>query len=183
MKKTNHMNDTQLVRECLHGETEEFRKIVEKYRGKAMALALNILGNREDAEDACQEMFLQTYYNLDRFDMKKSFSNWLFSILYKRCLDLLRKRRRFFDFYKKAKGEAAGMARSPVLSPSVHNPHLHSLLERLSPKERTTLYLWASEGYTSQEISEVLKCSPNTARIHLHKARKKIKFLLEKENV
>jgi RNA polymerase sigma-70 factor (ECF subfamily) len=177
------MNDAQLVRECLHGEVEEFRKIVEKYRGKAMALALNILGNREDAEDACQEMFLQTYHSLDRFDMNKSFSNWLFSILYKRCLDLLRKRRRFFDFYKKAKMEAAGIARSPGLSPSTHNPHLHGLLERLSPKERTTLYLWAGEGYTSREISEVLKCSPNTARIHLHKARKKIKFLLEKENV
>jgi len=176
------MNDTQLVRECLHGEVEEFRKIVEKYRGKALALALNILGNREDAEDACQEMFLQTYHNLDRFDMNKSFSNWLFSILYKRCLDLLRKRRRFFDLYKKAKREAAGMASSPGLNPSTPNLHLHHLLERLSPKERTTLYLWAGEGYTSKEISEVLKCSPNTARIHLHKARKKIKFLLENEN-
>ncbi len=182
MKKKNRMNDTQLVRECLHGEVEEFRKIVEKYRGKALALAINILGNREDAEDACQEMFLQIYHYLDRFDMKKSFSNWLFSILYKRCLDLLRKRRRFYNFYKKAKREAEGMASSPGLSPSTPNPHLHSLLERLSPKERTTLYLWAGEGYTSQEISEVLKCSPNTARIHLYKARKKIKFLLENEN-
>lgn len=176
------MNDTQLVRECLRGETEEFKNIVEKYKGKAMALALNILRNREDAEDVCQEMFLQVYHNLDSFEIGKSFSNWLFSILYKRCLDLLRKRRRFFDFFTKAKREAAGMASSASLSTSTHNPYFHSLLERLSPKERTTLYLWAGEGYTSQEISEVLKCSPNTARIHLHKARKKIKLLLEKEN-
>ena len=183
MKKTNRMNDTQLVRECLHGEVEEFRKIVEKYRGKAMALALNILRNREDAEDVCQEMFLQVYRNLDSFEIGKSFSNWLFSILYKRCLDLLRKRRRFFDFFKKAKRENMQMVSSPVLSPPSHNPFFHSLLERLSPKERTTIYLWAGEGYTSQEISEVLKCSPSTARIHLHKARKKIKILLEKENV
>lgn len=147
-----------------------------------MALALNILGNREDAEDACQETFVQVYHHLDRFDMKKSFSNWFFSILYKRCLDLLRKRRRFFDFFIKAKKEAAGRVRSPVISPQTHNPHLHCLLERLSPKERTTLYLWGGEGYTSKEIAEVLKCSPSTARIHLYKARKKIKFLLEREN-
>ncbi len=183
MNKSNGMNDNQLVRECLQGETEEFKKIVEKYRGKTMAFALNILGNREDAEDACQETFLQTYRNLSRFDTQKSFSNWLLSILYKRCLDQLRKRRRFFAFYKKAKGEAEESFRSPNSRPSTQNPHFHSLLERLSPKERTTLYLWAGDGYTSIEIAEVLKCSPNTARIHLHKARKKIKSMLEKENV
>ncbi len=176
------MEDNQLVRDCLHGETEEFKKIVEKYRGKTMALAFNILGNREDAEDVCQETFLQTYRHLDRFDTQKSFSNWLLSILYKRCLDQLRKRRRFLAFFTRAKGEAEECFRSPSLRPSTQNPHLHSLMERLSPKERITLYLWAGEGYTSREIAEVLRCSPNTARIHLHKARKKIRSLLEKEN-
>jgi RNA polymerase sigma-70 factor (ECF subfamily) len=183
MNKSNGMEDNQLVRECLQGETEEFKKIVEKYTGKTMALALNILGNKEDAEDVCQETFLQTYRNLSRFDTQKSFSNWLLSILYKRCLDQLRKRRRFLAFYKRAKGEAEEITRSPSLGSITQNPHLHSLLERLSPKERTTLYLWAGEGYTSVEIAEVLRCAPNTARIHLHKARKKIKSLLEKENV
>ena len=176
------MNDNQLVRECLRGDVEEFKKIVEKYRGKAMAMALNILGNREDAEDACQETFLQTYRHLDRFDIEKSFSNWLLSILYKRCLDQLRKRRRFFVFYKKAKHEAEGKIRSQTLNPTIQNPHIPSFLERLSPKERSSIYLWANEGFTSKEIAEVLKCSPNTARIHLHKARKKIKSLLEKKN-
>jgi RNA polymerase sigma-70 factor (ECF subfamily) len=183
MNKSNGMKDNQLVRECLQGETEEFKKIVEKYRGKTMVLALNMLGNREDAEDACQETFLQTYRNLNRFDTQKSFSNWLLSILYKRCLDQLRKRRRFFAFFKRAKDEVEESFRLPSLKPSSQNPHLHSHLEKLSPKERITLYLWAGEGYTSIEIAEVLKCSPNTARIHLHKARKKIKSLLEKENV
>ena len=182
MKKSSSMNDNQLVKECLRGDVEEFRKIVEKYRGKTMAMALNILGNKEDAEDACQETFLQTFRNLDRFDIEKSFSNWIFSILYKRCLDQLRKRRRFFVFYKKAKHETEGIIHSSALSPSTQNPHLHSLLERLSPKERSSIYLWAEEGYTSKEIAEVLKCSPSTARIHLHKARRKIKSLLEKEN-
>ena len=183
MNKSNSMDDNQLVMECLHGETEKFKKIVEKYRGKTMALALNMLGNKEDAEDACQETFIQTFRNLDRFDTQKSFSNWLLSILYKRCLDQLRKRRRFLAFYKKAKGEAEESIRPPNLRAATQNPHLHSLLERLSPKERTTLFLWAGEGYSSREIAEVLKCSPNTARIHLHKARKKMKSLLEKENV
>jgi RNA polymerase sigma-70 factor (ECF subfamily) len=176
------MNDNQLLRECLRGDTEKFKVIVEKYRGKTLALALNILGNRQDAEDACQEAFLQAYSHLNTFDFKRNFSNWLFSILYKRCLDQLRKRRRFFVFFKKTKSEAGELSGSRALSFSKQNPLPHRLLEKLSPKERSSLCLWAVEGYTGKEIAEVLRCSPSTARIHLYKARRKIKSLLEKEH-
>lgn len=178
------MNDNQSLRECLRGDREQFKLIVEKYRGKAMALALNTLGNRQDAEDVCQEAFFQAYSHLNTFDFRKNFSNWLFSILYKRCLDRLRKRRRFFIFFKKAKvEETEKLFDSHPLSFSKQNPLPHRLLERLSPKERISLCLWAIEGYTGREIAEVLRCSPSTARIHLYKARKKIKSLLEKEHV
>ena len=57
-----------------------------------------------------------------------------------------------------------------------------SLLKILSPREKTALLLWAYDSYTSKEISDVLKCSPGTARVYLFKARKKIKSLLEKQN-
>jgi RNA polymerase sigma-70 factor (ECF subfamily) len=53
----------------------------------------------------------------------------------------------------------------------------------LNPKERISVCLWANEGYTSGEIASVLRCSPSTARVHLFKARRKIKTLLEEENV
>lgn len=182
VKKTDPMNDNQLLEECLHGNTEKFKVIVDKYRGKTMALALNILGNRQDAEDACQEAFFQVYSRLSKFDLKKNFSNWLFSILYKRCLDQLRKRRRFFVFFKKSKAEYEESTGSLALSFSNQNPLPNKLLEKLSPKERSSLCLWAVEGYTGKEIAEVLRCSPGTARIHLYKARKKIKSLLEKEH-
>jgi RNA polymerase sigma-70 factor (ECF subfamily) len=57
------------------------------------------------------------------------------------------------------------------------------LLQRLNPKERLSVCLWANEGYTSDEIASVLRCSPSTARVHLFKARRKIKALLEDGNV
>jgi len=53
----------------------------------------------------------------------------------------------------------------------------------LNPKERISLVLWANDGYTSAEIAAVLDCSASTARVHLFKARKKIKTLLENANV
>jgi len=176
------MDDKQLVRSCLQGDVDEFRKIVDKYRGRIMALALNILGNHQDAEDACQETFIQVYRNLDGFDFQKSFSNWLYTILYNRCLDQIRKRSRFYKFYNKMKRESFQSSAAQVSNIASHQPLPQRILKELTPKERTLLTLWANEGYTSEEMAGVMKCSPSTARVHLFRARKKIKALLEKEN-
>lgn len=177
------MTDEQLLRSCLLGEVEEYHKIVERYRTKALAVAMNILGNREDAEDASQDTFIQVYKNLERFDFQRSFPNWFYSILYKRCLDRLRKRRRFSHFYQKIKAEPSQSFSIPPANPKFNLLDKQELVKSLNSKERISLFLWANEGYTSGEIANVLKCSPSTARVHLFKARKKIKILLENENV
>lgn len=147
-----------------------------------MALALNILGNHQDAEDACQETFVQVYRNLNRFDFQKSLSNWLYTILYNRCLDQIRKRSRFFQFFNRMKRESIQSSAGQVSNQTSNQPLPQRILKELTPKERTLLFLWANEGYTSEEMASVMKCSPSTARVHLFKARKKIKALLEKEN-
>jgi RNA polymerase sigma-70 factor (ECF subfamily) len=176
------MNDEQLLQSCLRGDVEEYQKIVNKYRSKAIAMAMNILRNREDAEDASEEAFIQVYQNLEKFDFKRSFPNWFYSILYKRCLDRLRKRRRFDAFFQKMKKEPARPYFSQPSNPSSGILDKKALLESLNAKERISLFLWANEGYTSEEMASVMRCSPSTARVHLFKARKKIKVLLESQD-
>lgn len=177
------MTDEQLLRSCLCGDVDEYHKIVERYRTKALAIAMNILGNREDAEDASQDTFIQVYKNLEKFDFQRSFPNWFYSILYKRCLDRLRKRRRFARFYQKIKVDPSQSFSVPSVNPELSLLDKREWVKSLNPKERISLFLWANDGYTSEEIGGVLKCSPSTARVYLFKARKKIKSLLENENV
>lgn len=177
------MTDEQLLRRCLKGDVEEYHEIVEKYRSKALAIAMNILGNRQDAEDASQDAFIQVYINLDKYDFQKSFPNWFYSILYKRCLDRLRKRKRFSSFFQRIQLDPSQSFHSPPANPGYSLFEKQEMLKSLNPKERLSLFLWANDGYTSEEIGEVLKCSASTARVFLYKARKKIKSFLEKENV
>jgi RNA polymerase sigma-70 factor (ECF subfamily) len=177
------MTDEELLRSCLLGEVEEYHKIVERYRTKALSIAMNILGNREDAEDACQDAFIQVFKNLERFDFQKSFPNWFYSILYKRCLDRLRKRSRFSKFFQKIKKEPSQSLSVQPSNPSFNLFEKQELMNGLNPKERISLFLWANDGYTSEEIGDVLKCSSSTARVYLFKARKKIKTVLENKNV
>ena len=176
------MTDEQFLRSCLSGDVEEYKKIVERYRRKALAIAMNILRNRQDAEDASQDAFIQVYENLDRFDFKRSFPNWFYSILYKRCLDRLRKRNRFSAFFQRVKTDPSQSFSAQPANPGFDIFEKQEMIKSLNPKERMSLFLWANDGYTSEEIGEVLKCSASTARVFLFKARKKIKAVLEKEN-
>jgi RNA polymerase sigma-70 factor (ECF subfamily) len=178
------MNEIEAIEACLLGRGEEFRLIVEAYKGPLTALAVNVLGNRQDAEDVCQETFIQAYRNLGRFDRSLSLKTWLFTILFRRCLDLLKKRRRFRAFFARAAAVESAPACPAGSADRTGSPDRReisrALLKRLSPKERLALVLWANEGLNASEIAGILGCSASTARVHLFTGRKKIKTLLEK---
>jgi RNA polymerase sigma-70 factor (ECF subfamily) len=176
------MGDNALSAACIEGDLGEFREIVDAHKAAVMALAVNILGNFQDAEDACQETFIQVYKNLESFDPRKSFKNWIFTILYRRCLDQLRKQRRFQSAFHRAKHELPGDIPAKGSDPGKTKFISRDVLDRLSPRERAVLVLWANEGYTAAEISKIIPCSPSTARVYLFNARKKIKSYLEKSH-
>ena len=176
------MEENAIIEGCLRGDPSSNRTMVEAYGNLVLSVALNVIGNRQDAEDVCQETFLQVFRRLDRYDRARSFKTWLLTIAYRRSLDMLRKRRRFSEFSVRARYEPAVVGRGGNPGPAEPERLPSTLLERLSPRERTALSLWANEGYTAKDISEVLECSASTARVYLFNARKKIKALLEKDH-
>jgi RNA polymerase sigma-70 factor (ECF subfamily) len=177
------MDEQQTILACLAGREEEYRLIVDAYKSQVMALALNVLGNREDAEDVCQDVFVQVYRHLRDYDPARSFRTWVFTILYRRCLDVLKKRRRFRLFFDRIAHEPGHPLASELKAPFSRLGHgeTRALLEGLSPRERTALSLWANEGLTAAEIAEVMNCSPSTARVYLFHARRKVKAFLERK--
>ena len=173
-----HMEDNELITHCLQGNGGSYKEIMDKYRGYAMAVALNILTNFQDAEDACQEAFFKAFQNLNQFDMGMSFKNWFYALLYHHCMDHIRKRKRFRHFMDRFKNEQPSSVSLPSSCPP-QNPAVESAyLRRLSPKERIALYLWSQEGYSGADIASVLGCSQGTAYVHLYRARLKLKSIL-----
>jgi len=175
-------DDRELVQDCLRGRLGAFRELMDRYRETAMSVAMNILMNREDAEDACQESFFKAYRHLDRYDPRRSFKNWFMTLVAHDSLDRLRKRKRFRLFIDRLKFEtaSAGDAARPD-DPAPERVLEHPLLRRLGPKERLALFLWSQEGYSGEEIASVLGCAPSTAHVHIYRARVRLKSLLEEE--
>jgi RNA polymerase sigma-70 factor, ECF subfamily len=177
------MDEKERIAACLCGDGEEFRQIVTEYQGPLTALAVNMLGNRQDAEDVCQETLVQAFLHLDRYDPRLSFRNWLFTILYRRALDLNKRKRRFRAFFSRAAADPLRPVHAEPDESGSDSKSLDLLLDRLSPRERLAAALWANEGLTAAEIAGVLGCSASTARVYLFNARRKIKVLMEKGNV
>lgn len=176
------MDEKDILSGCLDGGPESYRRLLDAYGPLVTAVAINILGNREDAEDVCQETFLRVFKNLDRYDPGRSFKTWLLTIVYRRSLDMIRKKRRFAEFASRAKFDPSLVRADCVSNPGDPPPLPSRFLDKLTPKERTALCLWANEGCSAADISEVLGCSASTARVTLFNARRKIKMMLEKNH-
>jgi RNA polymerase sigma-70 factor (ECF subfamily) len=77
-----YKDDTIYIRQVLEGKINAFSYLVDKHKDKAYNLAFRICGNREEAEEIAQDAFLKAFRSLKKFQMKSSFSTWLYRIVY-----------------------------------------------------------------------------------------------------
>ena len=87
------MDDAEAIKKCQLGDREAFRHLVERYQKRAVAHAMAVVLNRDDAEDAVQEAFIDAYRAIDRFDTSRTFYQWFYVLLRNRCYKMTARRR------------------------------------------------------------------------------------------
>jgi RNA polymerase sigma-70 factor, ECF subfamily len=176
------MDEQAIIKRCLEGNPGSFRQIVIDHQAPLMATAMTVLGNRQDAEDICQETFIQAYRHLASFDSGRNMRAWLYTILYRRCLNAAKKKTKFAGILSRLKAEPVAWAPARDPDPGQTTALPAGLYDSLIPRERTVLSLWVNEGYTAAEIAAILGCPAGTVRYDLFNVRKKIKVLTEKSH-
>ncbi|HUN61803.1 MAG TPA: sigma-70 family RNA polymerase sigma factor [Candidatus Sulfotelmatobacter sp.] len=177
-------DDRELVRRAQHGEKEAFELLVARHQGRVFAVAGGILRNREDVEDIAQQVFLKAYFSLKRFDQRSAFSTWLYKITVNECWDLLRKKKvRPLVFESELSEEQAHAYQSteqkaeyaPDVSEQLETKQqLDHWLECLEERDRAMLVLKEVQGFTVEEIAEIMGINGNTVKVRLFRARQKI---------
>lgn len=84
--------DNEIIRRILDGDRRAYAELVDRHKDKAMTLALRMLKNRHDAEEALQDSFVRAFRALPGFERKSSFSTWLYRIVFNVCSTVLSKR-------------------------------------------------------------------------------------------
>ena len=177
-------DDRELVQRAQHGDAEAFEVLVKKHQGRVFAVAGGILRNREDVEDIAQQVFVKAYFSLKKFDQRAAFSTWIYKIAVNECWDLLRKKKVRPLVYESELSEEQAetylateqrMDRGPDVSDQLEvRQQLERWLDFLEERDRTMLTLKEVQGFTVEEIAEILGINGNTVKVRLFRARQRI---------
>lgn len=168
---------SQWVYATLEGDQEAFAEIVYTFQDAVYNLCCRMLGERTEAEDAAQEVFLRAYSNLDRYDHSRAFKTWLLTIASNHCIDRLRKRRMIFVDIDEPLPETLSLASSDPLPEQAvlsneRSQRIQSLLDELTPDYRAAVVLRYWYDYSYVEIAQMMETTESAIKSRLHRARK-----------
>jgi len=169
------MDDAAAIEKVQKGEREAFRYLVESYQNQAVAHAVAILGNREDAQDAAQDAFIDAFRALKTFDSERRFYPWFYVLLLNRCFKMTAKRRE-----TETVEELESIAPQNNL-PLTEQITLETALLALSGEDREIITLKYLDGLSYAEIAGRLEIPRGTVMSRLFYARKQLQAKLERK--
>jgi RNA polymerase sigma-70 factor (ECF subfamily) len=170
------MDEQHAIQLCVkHRDPVGFEFLVEKYRREAFSHAFALLGNQEDALDACQDSFAKAFAAIPSLRELPQFYPWFYCILRNRCLNLLA-RRKTSDRYRETQQADAAPAMDPagpgnLLEQREEQQRVHRALESLKPEHREILVMKYVQECRYEEIAGVLGIPRGTVMSRLYYAR------------
>src|SRR5271168_5095892 len=176
--------ERQLVRLAQSGEEAAFEELIRRHQQRVFGLVSGILRRREDVEDVVQQVFLKAFVSLKRFDQRAAFSTWLYKISVNECWDYLRKKKVRPLVYEADLSEEQVSRLDGVVSadqpPASSSDRaeakdlLERMMEKLPEQDRQLLVLKEVEGFSVQELAEILDLNVNTVKVRLFRARARL---------
>lgn len=178
-----------LLRRAIDGDIECFEQLIEKYQIKAYNIAFRILGNEEDAKDATQDAFIKIYHALRNFRGDSSFYTWIYRIVTNTCYDFLKKRNKMYNISSLTNYDNSSEGELEDIPDESYEPeqifdqkeNITSVIEcmkLLSTDHKTVLVLRDIQGFSYEDISEILNCSVGTVKSRINRARFKLKEII-----
>ena len=183
-ERTQPASDLDLARAAAAGDSAAFESIYEQHHKRVYSLCLRMLGNASQAEDLTQEVFLQVFKKIGSFRGDSAFTTWLHRLTVNQVLMHFRKRGVKLE-HTSEEGDFTNVVETPLGSTRrismVDKLALEKAISELPPGYRTVFVLHDVEGYEHEEIADMLGVSIGTSKSQLHKARMKLRQLLNKQ--
>src|SRR5436190_2897388 len=159
-----------------------FEELYKRFYRRVYSVCLRMTGNVAEAEDLTQEVFIQLHRKLGSFRGESQFTTWLHRLTVNQVLMHFRKRSVKSELTTDD-GEIPDSIDpdtiNPEAMPIVDRISIETAISQLPPGYRTAFILHDVEGYEHEEIAKILGCSPGTSKSQLHKARLKLRRLIQ----
>lgn len=171
-------SDEHYINLVISGDTASFTVLVDRYKNRVIHLSFRLLQNREEAEEAAQDIFVKIYKSLSQFKGDAKFSTWLHKITYNTCIDRLKNKKRTLPLVYPEKFEESELVSLINIVDNIEEMERSNMIRRclamLSPEEDFLLTLFYLREHSLKEISKIMSINENNLKIKLHRSRKKL---------
>ncbi|MGN6178284.1 MAG: RNA polymerase sigma factor [Mucilaginibacter sp.] len=167
----------QLIRGCLKQDRKCQKMLYKAFYGFSMGICLRYAGNRGEAAEVMNQGFFKVFTRIESYDAAKPFKAWLGRIMVNTSIDYYRSNLKmaYADDLEKAEHISDG----DFADRNLRYEDLLAMVQKLPQAYRTVFNLFAIEGYTHDEIAEMLNINTGTSKSNLHKARHKLKLMIQ----
>jgi len=195
--ETSKLDEQQLIEQLSNGDSSAYEIVIREYGGYLLGVARQYSQSPADAQDIVQESYLQLFKNIAGFRGESSLKSWLHRVTINNALMKIRKESKTNEALSEVENESHafdenGKRKENLENISMSADDVYASTElRSTVKEkimslpiayRNILLLRDIEGYSITETAELLEISPASVKTGLHRARNKLKTLLEKSD-
>lgn len=179
--------DRELIERVKSGESQCFSELVLRYERPVFQSVFAFLGNRQEAEDVTQDVFVTAFRKIASFEYRASFLTWLRRIAYNQCIDARRKTKSRRTIAVDFDLEPQQVSNSPSPESVAQNNELlrnvRSTIDALAEEQRSIIILRDIDGLDYAEIASLLDIPIGTVRSRLHRARCELRDMMEKRGL
>lgn len=160
------VEDRDLIIQARRGKVEAYNLLVSRWEKRVFNYVLRLVGDREDALDLTQDVFLKAYQNLGKLEDVSRFAPWLYRIAHNEAYSLLRKHRPEGELEYEPRSSEPGAR----LFPMELTMAVEGALKRLTDDQREAVVLKVYQGFKFEEMAEILSCPVSTVKSRLYTA-------------
>ena len=183
------MNEEKLISRAAKGDASAFNELLGMHENRMYAVCLRMCGNHEDAQDCLQEAMLRVYRAISGFKGQSTFSTWLYRVTMNTCLDELRRKKNKQSTSLDGLLDAGWSPSDERDTPERHavrsemRTEVQRVISELPEDMRAAIVLRDIQGFSYEEISQMLNINVGTIKSRISRGREKLreKFLAKSE--
>lgn len=173
----NEQKDIALLKRIQTGDRLAYKELINRHKDYAFTVAYRILNSREDAEEIAQDAFLQVFKSIGSFNYEAKFTTWFYRIVFNAALMQKRKNRIFTEDISES-SQASLVSNlsdsSEDIRKSERQQAIRQAMQQLQPDDVLLITLFYLQEQSLEEIAAITQISADTAKVKLHRARKRL---------
>lgn len=163
--------ENELIDQVLAGKQEAYARIVDQYKSYAFTIAMKILNNRPEAEEAAQDGFIKAFHYLKSFNRKARFSTWLYRIIFNTAISYKRKNSHIMESIE---NHDRGGERDESMERADKEAFIAQAMGHLNEADRLAIQLYYIREFSLEEVAEMMGQRMNTLKVRVHRARQRL---------